>query len=277
MTRALAALLVFLIPSVIGAQQILNSHLILVAVTDTGNRPLVDLEKDDFVIDERGEAREILSAQLADYPIAVLIDNSTGSRDQLEAMRAAAARFVSRAGERPILVAGLAQPLGPAAAFGADRATVLEAIKHLPRGSGPPAPLEAAALAARAIQETGAPFSAIVVLSAQAVEASPASRGELLRPILESRAAIHAVAWRPSDPSAPPRDDILRSLADQTGGQFTAIYTPASYPFALDRLAERLATEMMIECVLPPGVSPGGDVRVGVKVPGARVRGLGVR
>lgn len=67
----------------------------------------------------------------------------------------------------------------------------------------------------------------------------------------------------------------LRALADQTHGEFTMIYSSASYQPALDRLADRLTSEMMIEYLVPPGSRPL-DVKVGVRIPGARVRGLGV-
>jgi len=68
----------------------------------------------------------------------------------------------------------------------------------------------------------------------------------------------------------------LRVIADQTKGQFTAIFSPASFDAALDRLADRLAIEMMVQYVVPPGPR-AGDVRVGVRIPGARVIGLGVK
>jgi len=71
-------------------------------------------------------------------------------------------------------------------------------------------------------------------------------------------------------------DDVLRALAEQTHGLYTTIYTSASYAIALDRLADRLATEMLIEYQVPGGAPLAGDVRVGVRIPGARATGLGV-
>jgi hypothetical protein len=47
-------------------------------------------------------------------------------------------------------------------------------------------------------------------------------------------------------------------------------------PAALDRLADRLAIEMMVQYLVPPGPREG-DAKVGVRIPGARVVGLGVR
>jgi hypothetical protein len=94
--------------------------------------------------------------------------------------------------------------------------------------------------------------------------------------VVESGAVVYAIAMRtPASRTPAGEDDVLRALTDQTGGQFTTIYSTASFPIAADRLADRLATEMMIEYVVPSG-APRGDVRVGVKIPGARARGLGV-
>ena len=70
--------------------------------------------------------------------------------------------------------------------------------------------------------------------------------------------------------------DVVRRLSEQTHGVFTPIYSAASYQVALDRLAERLASEMMVEYIVPPR-SAATDIQVGVRIPGARVRGLGVR
>ena len=68
----------------------------------------------------------------------------------------------------------------------------------------------------------------------------------------------------------------MRLVADQTRGQFTAIFAAPSYDAALDRLADRLAIELMVQYLVPPGPK-AGDVQVGVRVPGARVVGLGVK
>jgi hypothetical protein len=265
-------------PALGGIQQLLATRVLLATVTDTGSRVLYDLGPDDFVVDEHGEPRNVLAVNIADYPIAILLDNSGRAASQLEDIRAAAARFVNRSGERPIAVAGLAAPATLAASFDTDRRHVLDVINALPSGTGEPLPLEASANAANAIKQLGAPFSAIVILSAGSIESDPAA-GDLLRPILESGATIHVIANQPAGapPGSSPSNDVLRALADQTKGQYTTIYSPASYSIALDRLASRLATEMMIQYVVPPGARPGGDVRVGVKIPGATVRGLGVR
>jgi hypothetical protein len=67
----------------------------------------------------------------------------------------------------------------------------------------------------------------------------------------------------------------MRTIAEQTRGAYTVTYSAASYQPALDRLSERLTSEMMIEYLVPPGSKPI-DVKVGVRLAGAKVRGLGV-
>ncbi len=260
------------------AAQSIGSRVILATVTGTGTRPLVDLEADDFVVDEGGTAREILSLHVADYPIVVLLDDTAATRQDMVAMQEAAARFITRIGDRAVAAGTLANPPVMLASFDDARAVVLERIKQVSASpAASPMVFRAAASAAQMIRENGTPFSAIVILSARPVGAAQATDREFLMPVLESGATVYVIASRtPPSPETPPeQDDVLRGLAEQTAGQFTAIYSTVSYPSALDRLADRLATEMMIEYLLPVGAVPG-DVRIGVRIPGARATGLGV-
>jgi len=49
---------------------------VLATVLNSRNQPMVDVEVDDFVVRESGQPREVLSVHIADYPIALLIDNT---------------------------------------------------------------------------------------------------------------------------------------------------------------------------------------------------------
>src|SRR5262249_27657237 len=151
---------------------------------------------------------------------------------------------VARVGQRPIALGTLTRPDALLATFDADRESVARALAGLmPRPDAPLAALPALARAAAAIHETGAPFSAIVVLSA-AADRVPDVGDDTLARILDSGATIHAVAIRPS--GAPAARDVVRELSDQTRGRFTTIYTAASFQAAVDRLADELSTEILI-------------------------------
>jgi hypothetical protein len=253
-------------------------RVLLAAVVDRSNRPTVDVGPDDFVVAEGNDEREILAVRVADYPVAVLIDNGAETAPINAEIRRAAARFVSRIGQRPVVVETLAEPVQIVATFEDDRQRVLDQIEGvLPSSSERLAPLAAVTRAAELISDFAAPFSVVVVISARTVDATEPTPSDRLAPILESGAAVHVIALRTvaTTTGEPPSTDLLRQLADQTRGRYVTVYTPASLPIALDNLADRLATEIMIDYLVPIDSTPR-DVRVGIRIPGARVTGLGV-
>ena len=265
------------------APQTGSSRVVLATVADSRNRPLVDLGPDDFVVREDGAAREVFAVRLADYPIAILIDNGGAARDDFESIRKAVARFIGRIGvERPVAIGTLGDPPAMLTTFGDSRAKVASALDALTANPSAESLLfQSAANAAQEIQATGTPFSAIVIVSASPIDASRNPANDLLTPILDSGAIVHVVANRASSRAVPGAQgrfaDMLRELSDQTRGQYTRIFSAASYQVALDRLADRLSSEMMVEFIEPPDAVRGVDVKMGVRIPGARVRGLGVK
>lgn len=268
----------------ITAQQATASRIVLASVTDGHNHPLIDLGPDDFVISENGEAREVISVYTADYPIIVLLDNSSDARSDLQAIRSAVTRFLSRVGQRFVALGTLANPPAILTGLDEDRAAVLSRLDRLTVSPTTVLmPIEAVAAAAQKVQENGSPFSGIVVVSARPIDSAQPQNTRLLPTIFDSHAIVHVISR--SAPSTAPRGrayaprlegDLLRDLADQTRGYFTTVFSAASYAVALNALGDRLASEMMVEYLVPPGPLPEGSVQVGVRVPGAHVRGLGV-
>jgi hypothetical protein len=258
------------------------SRFALAIVLDPRGRALVDVGADDFVIEEAGEAREILSVRVADYPVAVLVDNGGAARTDYPRIQKAVGRFVERLGPRPVALVSLGLPPKLFASFEDQRPVVLERLQAMSAdGSAESQPLHAAALAAERIRSTGALFSTLIVVTASPVETGGVEAESLIAPVIDSRAAVHVIARRQADGSGAPDAggsrplDLLRDLAEQTHGRYTAIYSSASYQPALDRLADRLTTELIIEYIVPVGSKPS-DVKVGVRIPGARVLGMGV-
>jgi hypothetical protein len=273
-------------------QQTGASRSALVTVADGRNRPLVDLGPDDFVIKEAGEPREILDVRPADYPVVVLIDTGAAARGDFEDIRRAVARFIGRLGQRPVAIGALGDPPAMITSFDDDRGRILQRLAGLSTNqSGDSVALAGAALAASTLRETGAAFSAIVVVSASPVDATRRSPEEMIGSILDSGAIVHVIVNRanranlgaPRGADAGAAGDtegrstqMLRTMTEQTHGEFMTIYSSESYPVALDRLSDHLASELLVEYLVPVG-SKGSDVQVGVRVLGARVRGLGVR
>jgi hypothetical protein len=254
------------------------SRIALASVTDPRNRPLVDVSADDFVIQEAGIAREVLSVRPADYPIVVLLDTGSDARADFELMQKAAAHFIDRIGQRPIALGTFGGAPRMLTTFEDERPTVMSRLDAIAAdASASSLLLQGTSVAAQTIRATGALFSCIVILSATQADASDGAPDELIAPVVDSNATLHVIANRPGQTAAGGQrsNPALRALAEQSRGEFTVIYSAASYQAALDRLADRLTSEMMIEYLVPVGSKPN-DVKVGVKIVGARVRGLGV-
>jgi hypothetical protein len=254
------------------------SRIALASVTDPRNRPLVDVSADDFVIQEAGVAREVLSVRPADYPIVVLIDTGHDADADFPLLQKAAAHFIDRIGQRPIALGTFGGPPRMLTTFEDERQTVMARLGAIAVDtSAGSLLLKGTSVAAETIRATGALFSSIVILSATQADASQESPDEMMAPVVDSNATLHVIANRPGQTAAGGQrsNPALRALAERSRGEFTVIYSAASYQAALDRLADRLSGEMMIEYLVPVGSKPN-DVKVGVRIIGARVRGLGV-
>ena len=256
------------------------SRVALATVVDVRNRPIVDVEADDFVIHEGADAREILSVHIADYPIVVMIDTGGNARTDLPMMERAAAQFIARIGQRPVALGTFGDPPAMLTTFDDERPKLMARLDAMPAVStGASLLLQGAALAAQTLRPTGSLFSAIVMLSASPIDASP-NADALVSPIVDAGAILHVVANRSTrgygdGMALSGLAATIRTLVEQTHGQYTPIYTAASYRAALDQIADRMATEIMIEYLVPTQ-SKATDVKVGVRIPGARVRGFGV-
>ena len=255
------------------------SRVALATVSDPRNRPIVDVSADDFIIQEAGAAREILSVRPGDYPIVLVLDTGADARTDFPMIRGAASHFIGRIGQRPIAVVTIGGTPQLVASFETQRGELVAKIETLDAATNAPsALLEGIALAARTIRSTGSLFSAIVVLSSASLDGSSSAPDDLIASIVDSGAILHVVANRAVQAAAGGGfrpGAAIRALAEQSRGEFTAIYNAASFQAALDRLADRVAGEMMIEYLVPVGSKPS-DVKVGVRIVGARVHGLGV-
>jgi len=255
------------------------SRFALVTVLDPRGRPVVDVGVDDFVVQEAGAAREVLSVRPADYPVVVMLDTGVDARADFGMMRKAAEHFIDRVGPRPLAIGTFGGTPAMIAGFEDERSDATARLAELaPANNSPSALLQGTALAAQTIRNSGALFAALVVLSAAPLDSSQTAPDEMMAAIVDSGAILHVVANRSAQSTASSGfrpTAALRALAEQSRGEYTTIYSAASYQSALDRLAERLTTEMLVEYLVPVGSKPN-DVKLGIRLAGARVRGLGV-
>ena len=206
----------------------------------------------------------------------MLVDTGDDPRGEFELMRKAVANFINRIGQRPVALGTFGALPEMLTTFDDDRQALMATLDGVAAEAGADSLLlQGAAVAGETMKSTGTLFSAIVIVSATPEDTSRGTMEEMVAPVVDSGAAVHVIANRPAPVAEPAARQPLRALAAQTHGEFTTIYSAASYQSALDRLADRMSSEMMIEYLVPVGSKPN-DVKVGIRVIGARVRGLGV-
>ena len=256
-------------------QRLGASRTILLTVSDERDWPVIDLLPDDFIVQEGGDAREVLNARLADYPVVLMVDNGTGTPGDFEPLRHAAGHFIERLGPRPIALGRISNPPALITGFSDGPDAVAEALGGLEMLPTRSSPAQGVIQAAELLSEAEYPFSTIVIVSSETAETAQTSTAHLVQSLADSRARLYVVSRRQGL-----RDrtnlDYLANLSEQTGDSDIPIFSAASFEPAMDRVADRLLTEMMVEFLEPPGAEPSEDVRVGVRRPGARAKGLGV-
>ncbi len=127
-TRSTVATVVLLIAAAnvmrVTAQSGLGSaRTVLAAVVSGQGRPVVDVGLDDFVVTEGNAARDILDVHVADYPLAIVLDDRAEFASSIAAVGAAARRFIQRVGERPVALLRLSSGAQPLVTLDDERST----------------------------------------------------------------------------------------------------------------------------------------------------------
>src|SRR5262245_11520871 len=171
--------------------QTVASRAALAIVSDAKNHAIVDVAADDFLIQEGGQSREVLDVRVADYPVVIMLDTGADARVDAAMMRKAVERFIDRLGQRPIAIGTFADPPKMITAFEEDRRKLIEMVRGLDVNPGArSALLQGTALAAETIRATGAPFSALVMLSATPADASGGNPDALVASVVDSGAVL---------------------------------------------------------------------------------------
>ena len=236
-----------------------SGRILLATVVDISGKTQVDFGVDDFLIQEAGDEREVLDVHVADYPIVVLIDDAPQSSD-LGPIKSAIARFIARVGERPVAVGTLSKPVRARRLSGRRSRSRARASREYEREAwqAVDAPGRRSRRAAcfktrarRFLQSSSSPAARSTQESLSRATCCRQSPRAAPR-CMWSR--VKRPSWMQRTPSEAMRCRIcLRVLADQTHGQYTTIFSSASYSTALDRLADKLSAELMIQYLVPAG------------------------
>jgi len=264
---------------------------LIVSVVDDSGAVVQDLGPADFIVREDNVAREVLKVEPANQPmqIAVLVDNSTASRNNISHYRTALPPFVtmltnpSEAGTRNqvSIVATGERPT----VFTDFTSSAVELQRGINRIWSLPDTgaylLDSILEVTQGFKRREARRPVIVAITQEGTELSYRQYDQVLGPLRDGGTAFYAVMiGRPSgslSDEARSRNIVLDQGTRDTGGYSEQLLTPMALGGALTQLADRLTHQFLVTYAHPDSLIPPEHVTVAAKRPGQTARGTLVR
>lgn len=264
-----------------------TSRTVYVNAFDQNGMPVTDLVTEDFAVKEGGKARDVVISRPAKalMQIAVIVDdNGTGI------FRAPLYRFIQRLQGRAefaiISVVGQPMKLVDYTMDGRELSEVLVTLSARPGTPDGGQLLQGIYEAAKELEKREAPRPVIVALSVPGEEHSTLPARHVLDKLKDSGASLNvfivagsasrqmAAVTRPGALLEENMNlgEVLGDGSKQSGGRREEIVAAAGALSGLQRLAEELLQQYVIEYDLPPGVKPSDRISVSVKKKGITLR-----
>ena len=262
-----------------------------VSVVDEAGAPVPDLGPSDFIVREDNVAREVLRVGQANEPmqIALLVDTSSASRDNIAHFRTALPPFATlltnpnasgaksqvaiiATGERPTIITKytsspieLQRGINRLWASNDTGAYLLDAILEVCQG----------------FKKREAQRPVIVAITQEGREFSSRQYDQVLGPLRDSGATFYAVAiGQPSgtmDDEARSRNIVLDEGTRGTGGSREQLLTPMALMGKLKQLGALMTHQYLVTYAHPDSLIPPERVTVASKQPGWTARGTLVK
>ncbi len=281
---------IWLRPVPLGAQARQRSMYVSVLNTETG-APVAGLGPSDFIIREDNVPREVLKVDPAGEPmqIAVLVDNSQAARDDIQQFRAGLHAFVAAmttplasGRKNEIAILTLADRPTIVADYTTDRAALDKGVDRIfsISGSGNLL-LDGIIETSQGLKKRGAERPVIVALTTEGREFSSRHYDQVLEPLADAGAALHAIVVGPPATGIGDWVKNLGMVLDQgprdSGGRRDNVVSSLAVPKELAALADELQHQYLVTYAQPESLIPPAHITVGVKRPGLTARGTPVK
>lgn len=284
----LVAALALTWPGRLAAQAIQRA--MYVSVVNDAGAPVPDLGTADFVVREDNVAREVLRVEPAVDPmqVAVLVDTSAASRNNISHMRQALPAFVaaltdSPAGQRnEITIIAIGERPTVLADYSTNRAALQKGIDRIwsLHDSGAYL-LDGIIEVCQGFKKREAGRPVIVALTAEGPEFSNRQHDQVVEPLKATGAAFNAVIiGRPSSSLSDEmrqRGLVLDEGTRMTGGARIEILAVESLALKLKQLADQLTHQYKVTYARPQSLIPPERFAVSTSKPGLTARGTLVK
>jgi hypothetical protein len=261
-----------------------------VSVVNEAGVPVPDLGTSDFVVREDNVAREVLRVEPAVDPmqVAVLVDNSAASRDNISHIRQALPSFVAALTDGPagqkneVTIIAIGERPTVLADYSTNRAALQKGIDRIwsLHDSGAYL-LDGIIEVCQGFKKREAGRPVIVALTAEGPEFSNRQHDQVVEPLKASGAAFNAIIiGRPSSSlssEARERGLVLDEGTRTTGGARVEILAVESLGMKLKQLADQLTHQYKVTYARPQSLIPPERFAVTASKPGLSARGTLVK
>lgn len=245
----------------------LDVNLVLtpVSVTDSFDRPMVELHKGNFHIFEDDAEQDITSFSISDAPVSVglVFDSSRSMRSRIEDSRMAVGQFMqTSAPEDEFLLVRFSDTAELLTPFTHD-ADEISRLLNMPSAHGFTALLDAICLATQQMHRASNPRKVLLVLTDGVDNNSRYSERELERLLREADVRVYAIGLFQ-------RPEFLEKIASETGGRTIWVRRLMDLPEAIHTLSRQIRSEYLIGYMShrPENDGKYHKVRVEVEPPG---------
>lgn len=276
-----------------------DERVIYTSVVDAKGQAMLGVSPKDLVVREDGQAREILRVAADEDPvqIALLVDNSVSMRDGLSELRKAVSTFVTslRPGVQVALLT-LAERPTIVVAYTADHAALLKGVDRIVTYEAGNYVLDGIAEASEGLTKRPLARSVMVVVTGMGPELSYRNYTDALRPLRESRTALHAIVVAGSnvedlvraaenrnsvdwggDIGGVGRDIVLGLMTKETGGRYEQVLSMSSLSPKLQQLSIEISNQYRVTFVRPLRLIPPKSTEISARQPNVHARGMLVK
>jgi Ca-activated chloride channel family protein len=249
---------------------------VIASVIDQNNRPVPDVQRDQFEIYEEGEPQKIENFEpetQQPLDLALMIDSSLSEIKELQFESEAAARFIGQV-VRPDDHVGIfefADTVTQLAGFGGNVPQLQAAVRHIVPGDGT-ALYDAVYLGSDALAKAPSDRRKVLILITDAGETTSRADFETARrAALRAEALLYTIVIRPvkgENGRNTAGEHALETIADSTGG---AMYYPdevSQLDAIFDRINRELRTQYRLGYYPQPRPPQGAYRSIEVRVRG---------
>ena len=258
---------------------------LFVSAVDSKGEPVEGLGPDAFVVREDGRRREVLRVSRATEPIdvAVMVDNSQATTDEITFIRDGISKFMTTMGsEHRIALIGLAERPTAIVPYTADRGQLTAAGGRLFSigGSGMTL-LDALFETSRGLRKRDSVRAVFVPVITDGTEFTNRYSRDVVKELREAGAALHVVGigrFPYSDEhSIRERSLLLDDGPRATGGQRIQLLVANPLANTMERLARELSSQYKVVYGRADSLYNTGAVEISAGRPGITVRGTAAR